>query len=722
MRSYTTMTRDFIRRGFVVLTVALALPAQGAAQRAVSYPDTRKIDHVDVYHGTRVADPYRWLEDDTSAETARWVEAQNAVTFAYLESIPFRPQVHARLEALFDYPRYTAPSRRGQLVFYSRNDGLQNQSVLYVQAGLDGTPEVLLDPNTWSDDGTARLTTFAPSRTASHAAYGMSSSGSDWQEYRVLDLGTRRPLDDRLQWIKVSSVAWHGDGFYYSRYPAPEAGQELSSRNEDHRVYYHRLGTAQADDELVYRDEANPQRFHMMSTTEDERFAVLSVSDRGTGRLGNALFVRNLARGDKVFTPLIASIGDHSFAAIDNIGDRLLVRTDHGAPNGRVILIDPARPDEAHWTTVLAERPEPLQGVATAGGRIFATYLKDVTTRAYVHALDGRLEHEIVLPGLGSATGFRGNADDTSVFYTFTSFTHPPTIYRYDIASRASTVFRAAEIPGVDLSAYDTTQVFYTSRDGTRVPMFLVHRKGLVLDGTNPTLLYGYGGFNISQAPSFSALRFALLEQGVVYAVANLRGGGEYGRAWHEAGTKLKKQNVFDDFIAAAEWLVANRYTSPSKLAIQGGSNGGLLVGAVMNQRPELFRAAIPQVGVMDMLRFHKFTIGWNWIADYGSSDDPEEFKALFAYSPLHNIRAGVTYPATLVTTADHDDRVVPAHSFKYAATLQQKASRERPVLIRIETRSGHGASSTAKQIETTADIYAFLFAELGMTPRRPTE
>jgi prolyl oligopeptidase PreP (S9A serine peptidase family) len=443
MRSYTTMSRDFVRRWFVVLAVALALQAQGAAQRALPYPDTRKVDHVDVHHGTRVADPYRWLEGDTSAETARWVEAQNAVTFAYLESIPFRPQVHARLEALFDYPRYTAPSRKGGLVFYSRNDGLQNQSVLYAQAGLDGTPEVLLDPNTWSDDGTSRLTTFAPSRTASHAAYGMSSSGSDWQEYRVLDLRTRRALDDRLQWIKVSSIAWHGDGFYYSRYPAPEAGQELSSRNEDHRVYYHRLGTPQTDDELVYRDEANPQRFHMVSTTEDERFAVLSVSDRGTGRMGNALFVRNLARGDKAFLPLIPSIGDHGFAAIDNVGDRLL--------------------------------------------------------------------------------------------------------------------------------AYDTTQVFYESKDGTRVPMFLVHRKDLQLDGNNPTLLYGYGGFNVSQTPSFSAARLVLAGDGRRVRVANLRGGGEYGEKWHEAGTKLKKQNVFDDFIAAAEWLVAKGYTRP-EARIQGGA------------------------------------------------------------------------------------------------------------------------------------------------------
>jgi prolyl oligopeptidase len=639
------------------------------------------------------------------------------VTFAYLGSIPFRRAVHARLQALYDHPRYTAPSRKGPYVFFSKNDGLQNQSVLYVQEGEDGDPRVLLDPNGWSEDGTVRLTTFAPSRDAKYLAYGVSRSGSDWQEYRVLEIASGRQLDDRLEWIKVSGIAWHGDGFFYSRYPAPAAGQELSSRNEDHRVYFHRLGQPQAKDELVYSDAEHPQRFHSLSTTEDERFAVLSISDRGTGKKGNSLLIRDLTKEGAGFTPLIPTIGDARFGVIDNVGAQLLVRTDHGAPNGYVVSIDPAQPDEKHWTTVLAEKPEPLQGAATAGGKLFVTYLKDVTTRAYVHALDGKLEHPIDLPSLGSASGFGGNADDAAVFYTFTSFTHPSTIYRYDIASRKSALFRAVEIPSYDPAAYETRQVFYASKDGTRIPMFLVHKKGLALDGKNPTLLYGYGGFNISQSPSFSALRVALLEQGFVYAVMNLRGGGEYGEEWHAAGTKLEKQNVFDDCIAAAQWLIANKYTSPEKLALQGGSNGGLLVGAVINQRPDLFRAAIPQVGVMDMLRFHRFTIGWNWIPDYGSSDDPAEFKALYAYSPLHNIEAGALYPATLITTADHDDRVVPAHSFKYAATMQQKASTERPVLIRIETKSGHGASSTKKQIETTADVYAFLFANLGVTP-----
>jgi prolyl oligopeptidase len=483
-------------------------------------------------------------------------------------------------------------------------------------------------------------------------------------------------------------------------------------------VYYHRVGTPQSQDEVVYSDPANPQRFHGLRTTEDERFAILSIAERGKGKNGNALFVRDLSRGDKSFAPVVADITDDEFGVIDHVGGQLLVETDAGAPNRRIVLIDPKQPQPANWKTVVAERPEPLRSATSAGGKLFVTYFKDVTTRAYVLGLDGRVEHEVALPGLGTASGFGGNADDPFVFYTYTSFDTPPTIYKYDIATKGSTVFRAPEIQGFTPADYETQQVFYTSKDGTRVPMFVVHRKGLRLDGTNPTLLYGYGGFNIPQQPSFNSLRLALLEQGFVYAIANLRGGGEYGEAWHKAGTKLQKQNVFDDFIAAGEWLIANKYTSSERLAIQGGSNGGLLVGAVMNQRPELFRVAIPQVGVMDMLRFHKFTIGWNWIADYGSSDNAEEFKALAAYSPLHNIKAGVKYPATLITTADHDDRVVPAHSFKYAATLQEKASRATPVLIRIETKSGHGASNTAKQLETTADIYAFIMHNMGLTPK----
>lgn len=704
------------RVGLAMFMMSAAVVAQG-----LEYPVTRTVDHVDTYHGTRVPDPYRWLEDDTSQETAQWVQAQNKVTFAYLDRIPFRKPLQARLQRLYDYAKYTAPARKGEYFFFRKNSGLQNQSVLYIQKGIDGAPEVLIDPNTWSSDGTSRLTEFVPSKDAKLAVYGVSRAGSDWQEYNVLDLTTRKPLADKIAWVKVSSVAWRGNGFYYSRYPAPDKGKELSSANENHQVYFHRIGTPQAQDQLVFEDAKNPQRFHTVETTEDERFAILTVSDRGTGKQGNALFVQDLSKPGGTFVPLIPTIGNDTFSVVDNVRNELLVYTDQGAPNGKVVRIDPASPAEATWKTILAEKPEPIESVSTAGGKLFTIYMKDVTSRAYVFNLEGTLENEVEMPALGSADGFKGNADDGFVFYNFTSFTYPSTIYRYEIAPRKSAVFRAPEIPGLDTAKYETKQVFFNSKDGTRVPMFLVHKKGLVLDGNNPTLMYGYGGFQIATTPNFNSLRIALLEQGFVYASVNMRGGSEYGEAWHDGGTKTMKQNVFDDFIAGAEWLIANSYTSPAKLAAMGGSNGGLLVGAVINQRPELFRVAIPQVGVMDMLRFHKFTIGWNWIADYGSSDDAKEFAALYAYSPLHNIKANVKYPATLVTTADHDDRVVPAHSFKYAATLQQKASRDNPVLIRVETQSGHGASYVSKQIEATADIYAFIMFNLGMTPAVPT-
>ncbi len=706
----------------IAVSLAFATLAFSALAQQIQYPMTRKVDHTDTYHGVKVADPFRWLEDDNSAETARWVEEQNKVTFAYLSSIPYRAKVKERLEKLFNYPKYGQPFRKGDNYFFSKNDGLQNQSVLYVQKGFDGRPEVLIDPNKFSEDGTARLTTFSLSKDGKYAAYGVSKSGSDWQEYFVMEVATKKTLADNLKWIKFSGASWLGNGFYYNRYDAPERGRELSSKNEYMKVYYHRVGTPQSEDELVYEDKANPYRFFGVGTTEDERFAILSISESGSGKKGNALFYRDLSKGEKNFTPIVADIGDDSFNVVDNIGDTFLMQIDRNAPNGKVVLFDPKTPEEKNWKTILPEKPDPLQYATVSGGKLFAVYLKDVTTRVYVHSLDGRLENEVRLPGPGSAGGFGGERDDKFVFYTFNSFNYAPTIFRYDISTRKTTLFRAPEISGFKPTDYETRQVFYKSKDGTRVPMFLVYKKGIKLDGQNPTLLYGYGGFNITTSPGFNPLRLALLEQGFVYASANIRGGGEYGEKWHEAGTKLRKQNVFDDFIAAAQWLIANKYTSSEKLAVNGGSNGGLLVGAVINQRPELFRAAIPAVGVMDMLRFHKFTIGAAWIADYGSSDNAEEFKALHAYSPLHNIRAGVKYPATLITTADHDDRVVPAHSFKYAATLQEKASKENPVLIRIDTKSGHGASSTSKAIEQTADIYSFLFHTLGATPKYATE
>ena len=699
----------------------MTLSAAALAQSGLQYPETRKVDHVDVYHGTTVPDPYRWLEDDNSPETKAWVEAQNKVTFAYLDKIPFRAQLTERLKKLYDYEKYSAPVRKGDYFFFRKNDGLQNQSVLYIQNGIEGKPEVLIDPNTWSADGTTILTVFAPNKEATLAVYGISRAGSDWQEYNVLDLRTRKPLTDKIEWVKVSGVAWYGNGFFYSRYPQPEKGTELSSANENHQVFYHRIGTPQSQDDLVYEDKANPQRFHTVQTTEDERFAVLDISDRGTGKQGNAVFVKDLTRANSRFVPVIADITDDTYNVLENVRGELLVFTDNNALNGRIVRIDPANPEPSNWKTLIAEKSEPIDGVGVAGGKIFVTYMKDVASKAYVHNLEGALENEIELPGLGAVSGLNGNMDDKFVFYNYTSFTYPTTIFRYDISARRSSVFRAPEVPGLDTNQYETKQVFVASTGGAKVPMFLTHKKGLVLDGNNPTLMYGYGGFNIATTPGFNSLRIALLEQGFVYASVNMRGGSEYGEAWHDAGTKTKKQNVFDDFIAAAEWLIANKYTSPSRLAAQGGSNGGLLVGAVINQRPELFRVAIPQVGVMDMLRFHKFTIGWNWIADYGSSDNPEEFKALYAYSPLHNVNPGQKYPSTLITTADHDDRVVPAHSFKYAAEMQAKASKETPILIRIETSSGHGASNVTKQIEATADIYAFIMYEMGLTPRATT-
>jgi len=684
----------------------------------LQYPNTRRVDHVDTYFGVKVPDPYHWLEDDNAPETMKWVEAENKVTFKYLDKIPFRSKIKARLEKLFNYPRYGAPFRNGRHFFFSKNDGLQNQSVLYMQKGLEGTPELLIDPNTFSADSTSQLAEFALSKDGKYFAYGISQGGSDWRDVHVMEIAGRKTLPDLLKWVKVSDLAWQGNGFYYSRYDAPAQGKELTSSNDDHKVYYHRIGSPQAEDELVYQDKTNPQRFHQVQTTEDERFAILYISDRGKGKEGEALFVRDAAKTDKKWIPLIPEIGDDHYYAIDNIGAKFLIQTNRKAPNWKVVLIDPKKPEEKNWKVVLPEKPEPLQSVGTAGGKLFASYLKDVTTRAYVYDLTGKLENEIKLPGLGTASGFGGRHDDKFIFYTFQSFNVPPSIYRYDIATRRSTLFRMPEIPDFKSTDYETKQVFYTSKDGTRVPMFLVHKKGLKLDGNNPTLLYGYGGFSNTIPPSFSPLRLALLEQGVIYASANIRGGAEYGEKWHEAGTKLKKQNVFDDFIAAAEYLIAKKYTSSVRLAVQGASNGGLLVGALANQRPDLVKVVIQQAGVMDMLRFHKFTIGWNWVADYGSSDNEAEFKVLRAYSPIHNIKKGTKYPATFITTADHDDRVVPAHSFKYAAALQHGQGGDNPVLIRIDTKSGHGASNTAKTIEQAADIDSFLLWSLGVTPK----
>jgi prolyl oligopeptidase len=684
----------------------------------LTYPETKRVDVVDEYFGAKVPDPYRWLEDDNSPEVGAWVEAENKVTFSYLDKIPYRARLKERLTKLLNYPKFSAPTRRGEWFFFTKNDGLQNQSVWYIQKGLDGTPEMLLDPNKFSADGTSRLGSFTLSQNGKYAGYGISEGGSDWNDIYILDVATKKPLADHLEWVKFSGASWRGDeGFYYNRYPAAAAGKKMAGKNEYQKVYFHKIGTPQSADALVFEDNDHPGRFNSVGVTDDQRFEIRSQSDPTVGKKGNSLFFRDLSKGEKTFTPIVAEIGDDEYDVVDNIGAKFLIKTNHAAPNGKLVLWNPKKPQS--WPEIIPEKPEPMEIANTVRGKLFVTYLKDVTTRAYVYNLAGKLQNEVTMPGPGSAGGFGGRADDKFTFYTFTSFNYPPTIYKYDIAHKKSSVFRTVDIPGFNPANYETRQVFYQSKDGTRVPMFITNKKGITLDGNNPTVLYGYGGFNITTSPGFSALRIALLEQGVVYASANIRGGGEYGEKWHEAGTKLKKQNVFDDFIAAAEYLIKERITSPNKLAIHGGSNGGLLVGACSNQRPELFKAVIEQAGVMDMLRFHKFTIGGAWISDYGSSEQSEaQFKALYAISPIHNIKPGTKYPATLITTADHDDRVVPAHNFKYAAALQAAQGGDNPILIRIDTKSGHGASSTTKQLEQTADLYSFIFNNLGVSPK----
>jgi len=695
-------------RIFSLLLVGASLHAMAQ----LTYPKTRKVDHVDQYHGVSVADPYRWLEDDNSSDTKAWVKAQNEVSFGYLEKLPLRETFKKRIEVLSNYEKLSAPTRRGEWFYFYKNSGLQNQSVLYRQKGLNGTPEEVLDPNKLSSDATTRLTVFNLNKDGRYACIGLSKGGSDWQTYTVRDMETGKDLADEIQWVKVSGVAWKGNGFYYSRYPAPAPGKELSTKNENHQVWFHTVGTSQAQDRLVYEDKRNGQRFHTVSTSDDEKFAYLTISDRGKGLDGNALwFIRTDVAGD-VFRPIVAEPSQFHYSVVDNDGDRLILQTNDGAPNQKLVEVNLAKPEKSNWKPLIPERPEPLQYASTAGNRLYLTYSKDVTSRTLIYNYNGVALGSVRLPGLGNVSGFQGEKEDTFAFFTYSSFNFPPTVYKYEIAQNTSKVFQKPKL-AFKPEDFQVLQKFYTSKDGTRVPMFIVSKKGMVLNGKNPTILHGYGGFNISSTPTFTASLMAWLEKGGVYVLANLRGGSEYGEKWHEAGMKLKKQNVFDDFIYAAKYLIRQKYTSAAYLAASGRSNGGLLVGAAINQHPELFGVALPGVGVMDMLRFQKFTIGWNWIADYGSSDNSEEFKVLYSYSPLHNIEAKA-YPATLITTADHDDRVVPAHSFKYAATLQEKNTGKKPTIIRIDTNSGHGSSNTAKLIELTADMYAFAWANMG--------
>ncbi len=705
------------RQALALLLCSLAFTGSWAEPQSVVYPTTQKVEQQDDYHGTNVADPYRWLEDDHSAETASWVQSQNKVTFDYLNQISFRKQVHDRLVELNNYPRYGQPWHRGETFIFVKNDGLQKQSVYYVQKGINGKPEVLLDPNKLSAEGTASVAFFAVDKRGKYAAYGVGKGGSDWKDIFVIDIATRKTLSDKVEWAKVTGASWAGDGFYYSRYDAPADGHNLSAKNENHQVFFHTVGTPQSQDKLIYEDPKNPQRFHSSYTSDDENFLFIDISDRGKGKDGNALYYQDLRQPNSTLKPIIAEVGDNDYTVADVIDGKFLVRTNYKAPRSQAVLIDPNQPQENKWTRLIPERKEVLKELGTAGGKIFANYLKDVSSHVDVYNHAGVLENSVQLPGLGTAGGFDGQDDDKSVFYTFSSYNYPTTIFEYDIKSKKSTVFRKPEL-SFEPSNYEVKQVFYPSKDGTRIPMFLAYKKGLKLDGNNPTWLYGYGGFNISLTPGFAPSVINLMDQGFVYAVANLRGGGEYGKDWHRAGMLNKKQNVFDDFISAAEYLIKNEYTQSSRLAIQGGSNGGLLVGAVMNQRPDLFKVGLPGVGVMDMLRFHQFTIGWNWSPEYGSSDKPEQFRTLIKYSPIHNIKAGVNYPAILVTTADHDDRVVPAHSFKYAATLQEKVGPANPALIRIDTNSGHGASNLVKAIDLNCDLQCFVMRNLGVTPK----
>ncbi|QNH61985.1 prolyl oligopeptidase family serine peptidase [Hymenobacter sediminicola] len=684
----------------------------------LKYPDTKKVDQKDDYFGTSVADPYRWLEDLDSPETKAWVAAENKVTFDYLGKIPFHGQIQERLTKLWNYEKFGIPQQEGNQLYFSKNDGLQNQAVLYTQQdGQEGQPDILLDPNKFSADGTTALAGTYFSNDRRYMAYATSGGGSDWQKMKVLDLKTRQPLSDELQWVKVSGAAWYKDGFFYSRYDAPKTGEnQLSGKNEYHKVYYHQLGKPQNADKLVYEDPKMALGFRTVGTTEDERFLVLYLTDGKAD--GNRLLVRDLTDPKQAnsFTTIISSY-EHNNSVVGNVGGQLLVQTNYKAPRYRIVLIDPKKPQEANWKEVLPQTQEKLEGADHVGGYLVASYLKDASSLIKVYTEKGEFKHDVALPAIGTASGFGGKRDSKTVYYAFTSFTYPTTIYKYDLASNTSTVFRA---PKVDVNPEDylTSQVFYASKDGTKIPMFITHKKGVKLNGQNPTYLYAYGGFNISLTPGFSVARMLWLENGGILAIPNLRGGGEYGEAWHKAGMTPNKQNVFDDFIAAAEYLKVQGYTSTEKLAMAGGSNGGLLVGAVMTQRPDLCGVAFPAVGVMDMLRYQKFTIGWNWAPEYGTSDNYAQFQNLYRFSPLHNLKAGTAYPATMITTADHDDRVVPAHSFKYAAALQAANSGPRPQLIRIDVNAGHGAGKSTKlQIDEWADIWSFAFYNMGVNP-----
>ena len=693
----------------LLMTMATVLLSTSASAQGIQYPKADKDGTVDNYFGTEVADPYRWLEDDTSAKTAAWVEAENKITNAYLSKIPFRQKLLKRLTEVANYEKLSAPRKHHGRWYFYKNDGLQNQYVMYVMDQLGGTPRVFLDPNKLSTDGTVALQGVYFSNNGKYAAYTISRSGSDWQEFYVVDLKTGQLTTDHIEWAKFSGAAWQGDGFYYSAYDAPTQGKEFSNVNEGMKIYYHKIGTPQSDDVLFYQNPAQPKRFYTVSVNEEETMMFLYEDGAGAG---NTLFVRDLRKPNSQFIQMTADM-DYRYTPLYTEGEKIYLFTNYGAPRNRIMTADINRPGINDWQELIAEQQNVLNNADVINRQLILTYSQDASDHAYLYGLDGRQIREVKLPSVGSV-GFTGDEREPECFYTFTSFTVPGTIYRYDLATGESTLYAKPNVK-FQQEDYTSEQVFFQSKDGTRIPMFLTYKKNV--KSPRPVYLYGYGGFNIALVPSFSANRIPFLEQGGIYAQVTLRGGSEYGEEWHLAGTKMQKQNVFDDFIAAAEWLIREGYTTNEKIAIVGGSNGGLLVGACMTQRPDLFRVAIPQVGVMDMLRYHKFTIGWNWASDYGTSEDSREmFEYLRGYSPLHNLKPGTSYPATLVTTADHDDRVVPAHSFKFAATLQECHKGTNPVLIRIDTKAGHGGGKPlAKILEEQADIYSFILYNMGI-------
>jgi prolyl oligopeptidase len=678
-------------------------------------PLSKKVEVSDDYFGTRIADPFRWLEYDTAADVAEWVKSQNNYTFGYLKQIPYRDKIQKRLEKIWNYEKYSSPFKKGDNYFFYKNNGLQNQSVLYIQKGLNGDPKVLLDPNSLSTDGTVSLGGISFSHDNKYMAYSLGKAGSDWQEIFVMEVETGKKLDDKIEWTKFGGASWKGNGFYYSRYDKPKGGTALSAANTFQKVYFHTLGQSQDKDLLVYQDAKYPLRYYWPTVTEDEDYLFINIAE---GTSGGEIWFADLKNGNHNELKLLVKGFENNPGVVETHNGKILVMIDHEAPKYKLVAIDPNNTAPENWQTIIPEGKHLLEWVSFTGNKLFAGYQQDVSSHIYQYSLDGKQEKEIQLPGIGTAGGFGGSKKDMETFYSFTSFTVPSLIYRYDIAQGKSELFKTIEFP-IDLKEYETKQVFYPSKDGTKIPMFITSKKGIKLDGNNPTMLYGYGGFNISITPSFSTSKIAFLEQGGVFVVANLRGGGEYGEEWHKAGMLEKKQTVFDDFIAAAEYLIKEKYTSSEKLAIQGRSNGGLLVGAVMTQRPELFKVALPGVGVLDMLRYHKSTVGWGWAVEYGKSDVKAEFDYLIKYSPLHNLKEGVKYPATLVTTGDHDDRVVPSHSFKFIATLQARSAAKNPkipYMIRIDTNAGHGAGKpTSKLIEEEADVWAFTMYNLGM-------